>query len=101
MEKNEILVRNGKGQKDRHTMLSGVAKELLPEHLRRIKETHELDLRAGAGRAYCQGPWNANIPMPIGSGAGNIFFQPRRVFLTNRPAFRDGIIFMSPSCSGR
>jgi site-specific recombinase XerD len=41
VERNEILVRNGKGQKDRHTMLSGVAKELLPEHLRRVKETHE------------------------------------------------------------
>jgi hypothetical protein len=52
------------------------------------------------GEPYCQGPWT-QISKCRSGGAGNIFFQPRRVFLTNRPAFRDGIIFKSPSCSGR
>ena len=48
--RNEITVRNGKGAKDRVTMLPASLKATLQEHLRRVKAVHEKDLREGWGR---------------------------------------------------
>jgi integron integrase len=48
--RNEILVREGKGDKDRITMLPRVAKESLTAHLEKVQRTHERDLRQGYGR---------------------------------------------------
>ena len=48
--KNQILVRAGKGNKDRYTMLPLMAKELLQKHLAAVKLQHEEDLRQGLGR---------------------------------------------------
>jgi len=45
----EIRVRDGKGRKDRVTMLPGRAAEPLVEHLRRVRALHEEDLARGAG----------------------------------------------------
>ncbi len=48
---HEITVREGKGNKDRVTMLPACAKQLLAEHLRQVRQLHEEDLRRGLGRA--------------------------------------------------
>jgi site-specific recombinase XerD len=56
---NEILIRGGKGDKDRPTMLPEALVEPLKEHLVRVKEQHQEDLRRGMGAV---GP-------PRGSGA--------------------------------
>jgi integron integrase len=48
--RNEILVRDGKGGKDRVTMLPKSLKEPLEEHLRRVKAVHQKDLAEGWGR---------------------------------------------------
>jgi integrase len=48
--RNEILVRNGKGQKDRVTMLPAAVREPLATHLERVQRQHEADLQAGLGR---------------------------------------------------
>lgn len=47
---NQILVRGGKGQKDRITMLPVSVKESLAAHLTRVRQMHQQDLREGAGR---------------------------------------------------
>jgi integron integrase len=47
---NQIIVRAGKGDKDRHTMLPTAVKESLATHLERIKEQHRRDLERGLGR---------------------------------------------------
>ena len=47
--RNEILVRDGKGAKDRITMLPASLKSPLWEHLKRVKATHEHDLADGWG----------------------------------------------------
>lgn len=47
---NQILVRDGKGQKDRITMLPVSMKEGLAAHLTRVRQIHQQDLREGAGR---------------------------------------------------
>jgi integron integrase len=50
-ERNEILVRDGKGQKDRVTMLPGSCRGPLLAHLVNVRRLHETDLRQGMGRA--------------------------------------------------
>lgn len=47
--RNEITVHDGKGGKDRITMLPELLKNPLQEHLRKVKAIHELDLAEGWG----------------------------------------------------
>ena len=48
--RNEIMVRDGKGAKDRITMLPELIKKPLQDHLRDVKAIHEKDLAEGWGR---------------------------------------------------
>jgi integron integrase len=48
-ERREVLVREGKGDKDRMTMLPASLVEPLRAHLAEVRALHEADLRAGAG----------------------------------------------------
>ncbi len=48
-ERRELTVRDGKGQKDRRTMLPASAAASLEEHLTRVRAQHESDLQSGAG----------------------------------------------------
>jgi integrase len=61
-EQNQVTVREGKGLKDRVTMLPGGVKGPLAEHLKRVKLLHEQDLAAGQGRVYL--PYALTIPIP-------------------------------------
>jgi integron integrase len=47
---NQIVVRAGKGDKDRHTMLPAAVKEPLAKHLEVIRRQHQCDLERGLGR---------------------------------------------------
>jgi integron integrase len=46
---DQITVRDGKGAKDRMTMLPGPVKDALREQLRTARELHQMDLRQGHG----------------------------------------------------
>ena len=46
---HQLVVRGGKGDKDRVTMLPGVLEADLACHLGRVREQHQLDLAHGAG----------------------------------------------------
>jgi integron integrase len=48
--RNEITIRNGKGAKDRITMLPDSLKNLLKEHLLKVRDIHQKDLREGYGK---------------------------------------------------
>ena len=48
--RHEILVREGKGNKDRVTMLPGAVEDPLRVHLDRVRVVHERDLKSGFGR---------------------------------------------------
>ena len=48
----QIVVRDGKGAKDRVTPLPALAKEPLERQLEKVKILHEEDLRAGFGEVY-------------------------------------------------
>ncbi len=50
--RHQIVVRDGKGQKDRVTMLRQRFQQPLREHLARVKEQHDHDLTRGFGAVY-------------------------------------------------
>ncbi|MEJ2637315.1 MAG: integron integrase [Calditrichia bacterium] len=49
---NQIVVRDGKGEKDRITLLPERVKNNLRDHLTRVKKLHESDRKDGYGRVY-------------------------------------------------
>ncbi|MBM3321294.1 MAG: integron integrase [Candidatus Eisenbacteria bacterium] len=64
--RREITVRDGKGRKDRITMLPAAVIQPLRSHLEKVKQQHEADLRKGLGsvelpdaleRKYPRAPW--------------------------------------------
>ena len=46
---NQIVVRDGKGHKDRVTMFPASVKASLAQHLDRVRRQHQFDLERGAG----------------------------------------------------
>jgi integron integrase len=49
-DRQQIIVRQGKGQKDRVTMLPSATRETLTGHLTEVRRLHEADLARGFGR---------------------------------------------------
>jgi integrase len=60
--RNEILVRDGKGAKDRITMLPDSLKEPLQKHLKKVKAIHERDLADGWGRVLLPAALDRKYP---------------------------------------
>ncbi|MGH8477543.1 MAG: integron integrase, partial [Methylococcales bacterium] len=52
LKRKEILIRDGKGFKDRVTMLPVALINPLKEHLVKVRELHQSDLAAGSGAVY-------------------------------------------------
>jgi len=61
-DRNEVVVRAGKGDKDRVTMLPASAKHDLSRHLEQTKRQHEQDLRLGAGWVELPGALGRKYP---------------------------------------
>ena len=59
---DQLVIRDGKGQKDRVTMLPLSLKEPLQRHLAKVKAIHEEDLRAGFGRVHLPFALNRKYP---------------------------------------
>ncbi len=59
---HQIIVRDGKGQKDRVTMLPGNLTEPLRNHLIRIKRLHDCDLKDGYLQVYLPGALHRKYP---------------------------------------
>jgi len=60
--RNEILVRDGKGAKDRITMLPESLKKPLADHLKQVKSIHDKDLAEGWGRVLLPGVLDRKYP---------------------------------------
>jgi integron integrase len=61
-ERLEITVRQGKGRKDRVTMLPGSLVRELKAHLDTVRQTHDADLARGLGRAVLPNALDAKYP---------------------------------------
>ena len=60
--RNEITVRQGKGNKDRRTMLPVSVKPELEEHLRRVRQLHQRDLADGFGTVWLHDALERKLP---------------------------------------
>lgn len=61
-EMKQLTVRDGKGAKDRYTVLAEGVIPALREHLAGVRLTHEEDLRAGYGAVYLPGALDRKYP---------------------------------------
>jgi integrase len=94
----QIVVRDGKGNKDRVTMLPVFLVDSLKRHLEKVKILHERDLKQGFGMVTCLTHWRESTEMPTRSGDGSMFFlQP--LFQLIRGVNKDaGITYRRASC---
>jgi integrase len=93
--RNEIVVRAGKGDKDRHTMLPTAIKESLFRHIKRF----DVNIRTISGKdwvaLHCRTRSIASIRTPVKSGAGSGYSQRPTTSPIALLARNAGIIFMS------
>jgi integron integrase len=61
-ERHEVIVRAGKGDKDRVTMLPAALEPLLRKHLDKSKALHERDLEDGFGEVWMPGALGEKFP---------------------------------------
>ncbi|OFW25597.1 MAG: hypothetical protein A3H97_03210 [Acidobacteria bacterium RIFCSPLOWO2_02_FULL_65_29] len=76
---NQIVVRRGKGQKDRLTMLPVAARERLRTHLDEVKRQHERDLANGVGRAVLPFALDRKYPKASTDWAWQFVFPASRI----------------------
>lgn len=60
--RNSITVHDGKGGKDRVTMLPAALKKPLGEHLARVRAIHDKDIKDGWGQVYLPGSLSKKFP---------------------------------------
>ena len=95
-DRNEILVRNGKGAKDRVTMLPSTLAASLKEHLLHVKAVHDRDLCEGWGSTVLPGALDKKYPKSTTDwGWQWIFPQERR--WRNRETGKQGRYHMDAS----
>lgn len=54
-DQNQIIIRNGKGGKDRRVILPSTLKEELKQHILEVKKIHDKDLKEGWGKVKLPG----------------------------------------------
>ncbi|MBI3403346.1 MAG: integron integrase [Acidobacteria bacterium] len=78
-DRHEIIVRRGKGQKDRRTMLPVAIEERLKGHLREVKRQHERDLAGGFGRVVLPFALDRKYPKTPTDWAWQFVFPASRI----------------------
>lgn len=79
LDSRQILVRAGKGDKDRRTMMPARLVEPIQRQIERREETHRADLRRGAGWAPMPGAQYRTAPRRGRSLAAQYLFPARRL----------------------
>ena len=83
-----ILVRDGKGGKDRHTMLPVHCAPRLQRHLQKIKAQHEEDLEAGFGSVYLPNALERKYPKAAWEWPWQFVFPSSRLSIDPRSGRR-------------
>lgn len=78
-DRNQILVRRGKGQKDRRTLLPGSVKARLTAHLVDVRRQHQRDLSEGVGRVVLPGALERKYPQAATDWAWQFVFPAARI----------------------
>src|SRR5262249_5129939 len=98
---NQITIRDGKGDKDRLTMLPHAVKADLMRHLERVRTQHARDLRHGAG--WVELPWALGRKYPNAGREWGWQWASRRPVSTSIASPGSGAVItsMNPCFSGR
>ena len=86
--RREILIRDGKGFKDRVTMLPDGAVRPLCAHLERVREQHEVDLADGFGHVWLPHALSRKYPSASGDWGWQYVFPAER----RSPDPRTGVV---------
>ncbi len=86
---NQILVRDGKGFKDRLTMLAALIKAPLLQHLEHVRAIHQTDLAAGHGRVFMPDALGRKYPNAAGTWGWQWVF-PQKERWVNKQAGEQG-----------
>jgi len=78
---NQIVIRDGKGRKDRVTMLPAAVKTLLMTHIDHVRAQHQADLRRGAGWVELPGALLRKYPNAGREWAWQWVFPATRFYL--------------------
>jgi integron integrase len=78
---HELVVRRGKGGRDRVTMLPDAAHPILERQLASVRRLHERDLAAGGGRAPLPGAYERKAPGAAKEWGWQFVFPARRVWV--------------------
>jgi integron integrase len=81
LDRGELTVRDGKGGKDRITVLPAALKDPLHGHLRRVKALHDGDLAAGRGRVALPGALRGKYPNAAAEWAWQWVFPATRFYV--------------------
>ena len=79
-ERREIIVRRGKGAKDRRTVLPGALVDPLRNHLATVKQMHEADRVAGGGRVVVPDALERKYPSAPSEWSWQWVFPATRIY---------------------
>lgn len=80
LEHRTITLRDGKGRKDRHTVIAQHLIDPLTEHIARVRELHERDLQAGAGHVTLTDALSRKLPQASREWPWQWLFPATRVY---------------------
>ena len=83
---NQVVVRAGKGGKDRYTMLPANLQDTLRRHLEEVRELHEEDLKRGLGAVALPDALSRKYPNAPKEWGWQWFFPPPRTTPIPEPA---------------
>jgi integron integrase len=81
LDRREIVVRRGKGGKDRVTVLPAALVEPLRRHLDRVRRTHQRDLDRGAGAVVLPDALARKVPSAVKAWVWQWLFPAARRYL--------------------
>ena len=87
-DRGELAIRDGKGGKDRLTMLPAALKSPLVDHLARVKAQHEANLAAGRGAVALPGALRLKYPNAPREWAWQWVFPVTRFYLDEQTGER-------------
>lgn len=99
--RNEIKVRDGKGENDRLTMLPQSLKSALETQVETMRRLHEEDLKRGCGEVYLPYALERKYKHAAKEFSWQYLFWPPRPRWTRARAGCDGIIYLSRMCNAR
>jgi integrase len=100
-DQHQLIVRDGKGGKDRITMLPDRLVEPLKTHLDKVAVLNKRTSRRGSGPCTCPSRWRRSIRTRTENGGGSMYFPPHIAPSIRAPKSSGAITSTPRYCSAR